>query len=91
MRCHTSLGSPGQRFGGGRRGGYRRQRAVEAHGILEVREAVRAEAPSVLRRVARGHVLVDGTSARRSHGLDEAAREARVLLLDEWTQRLACQ
>ena len=65
----------------GHRGGTR-QRAVEAHGVLEVREAVRVEAPRVLRRVARGLLLVDGTRARRTHGLDEAAREARVVLLD---------
>jgi hypothetical protein len=59
-----------------------RQRAVEGNGVLEVREAERAEAPGVLGRVAGGLVFVDGASARGTHGLDEAALEARVPGLD---------
>jgi hypothetical protein len=47
-------------------GAVPRQRAVKAHGVLEVREAVRAEAPGVFARVAGGLVFVDGASARGS-------------------------
>jgi hypothetical protein len=53
-----------------------RQRAVEALGALEVREAERVEAPGVFGRVAGGLVFVDGARARGAHGLDEAALEA---------------
>jgi hypothetical protein len=53
-----------------------RQRSVEAHGVLEVREAERVEAPGVIGRVAGGLVFVDGTRARGANGLDEAVLEA---------------
>jgi hypothetical protein len=43
-----------------------RQRAVEAHGVLEVRKAGRVEAPGVLGRVPGGLVLVvDGSRGPR--------------------------
>jgi hypothetical protein len=38
-----------------------RQHAVEAHGVLEVREAEQVEAPGVLGRVAGGLIFGDGT------------------------------
>jgi hypothetical protein len=41
-----------------------RQRAVEDHVVLEVREAERAEATGVLGRVAWGIVFEDSTRAR---------------------------
>jgi hypothetical protein len=53
-----------------------RQRAVEAYGVLEVREAERVEALCVLGRVAGGVVFVDDARARGAHGLDEAVLEA---------------
>ena len=70
------MASPGRRSDGGRRRVVPRQRAVEAHGVLEVREAERVEAPGVLGRVAGGLVFVDGARARGAHGLDEAVLEA---------------
>ena len=68
VRCHTSLGVPWPKIRRGSPYGYS--------------EAVRVQAPGVLRRVPRGLVLVDGASASLAHGLDEASRPARVLHLE---------
>ena len=58
------------------------QRVVEAHGVIEVREAERVEAPDVPGRVAEDHVVINRAGARGAHGLDEAVLETRVPVPD---------
>ena len=59
-----------------------RQRAVKAHGIIELCEAERVKAPRVLRGVAGSNVVMPGARESGANGLDEAALEARVSGLD---------